>query len=475
MQRTTVMKTRNFISGIVAWLGLLTAALLGIHYQFEGGLSGAGRIVGGISTWLSGGSQEFNAESDSHILLAPGDPVFLQTADGEFRQIGRVRNHFGPTKLEAWTRQATVLLYPDQLSELPAGSVVLEYHTAPTSLDSVVTTLLTPERQKEIALLIAEDWKQHHSDVMSKLQPVLERSVIKTLSAIEAELPRVIEAHRGDLARLSDRYQAEMVRRQLVPLVKTEILPIVQEEIRPVAMSVGQELWNRVSLLSFTWRYLYDASPLPERNTLRTEFDRFLVEEVTPVLELRTPEFVAVTERILKRISRNEKVRRIIRDNLKTIAADSELHRIVWDVLQESVLKNTTLRMVLKNSWESPEVQDALKLATTRFEPTARKIGDTIFGSREGGVTAEFAQVLRTQILMKDRRWLIAKAVSRRESISTRTPFRIIPATDFTPYPLRFEGVEHSPLTETSDSPSAPAETQEQMGLVPIAMPASKQ
>jgi hypothetical protein len=452
------MRTRHFISGIVAWLGLLITALLGLHYQFEGGLSGAGQIMGGISTWLSGGSQEFNVESVSPILLAPGDPVFLQTANGEFLQIGRVRNHFGPTKLEAWTRRATVLLYPDQLSGLTSGSVVLEYHTAPTSLDSVVTTLLTPERQKEIALLIAEDWKQHHSDVVSKLQPVLEASVLKALVAIEAELPGVIEAHRGDLAKLSDRYQSEMVRRQLVPLVKTEILPIVQEEIRPVAMSVGQELWNRVSLLSFTWRYLYDVSPLPERNTLKTEFDRFLIEEVTPVLELRTPEFVVVTERIMKRISRNEKVRRIIRDNLRTIASDSELHRIIWDVLQESVMKNSRLRMVLKDSWESPEVQEALQLATTRFEPTARKIGDTIFGSRDGGVTAEFAQVLRTQILMKDRRWLIVKADSGSESISTRIPIRIIPGTDFTSYPLRFEGVEQSPLTETSDTPSASAQ-----------------
>lgn len=452
------MKTRHFISGVVAWVGLITAALLGMHYQFEGGLGGAGRVLGGISTWLAGGSQEFTATSDDYILLAPGDPVFLQTAEGEFQQIGRVRNHFGPTKLEAWTRQATVLLYPDQLSTLPSGSVVLEYHTAPTSLDSVVSTLLTPERQKEIALLIAEDWKQHHADVVSTLQPVLEASVIKALSAIEAELPRVIEAHREDLAKFSDRYQSEMVRRQLVPLVKTEILPIVQEEIRPVALSVGQELWNRVSLLSFTWRYLYDVSPLPERNTLKTEFDRFLIEEVTPVLELRTPEFVAVTERILKRISRNEKVRRIVRDNLKTIAADSELHRIVWNVLQESVLKNTTLRMVLKDSWESPEVQEALKLATTRFEPTARKIGDTIFGSREGGVTAEFAQVLRTQILMKDRRWLIAKSANGSELTSTRTPFRIIPATDASSYPLRFEGVEQSPLTATAETPTAPAQ-----------------
>jgi hypothetical protein len=61
----------------------------------------------------------------------------------------------------------------------------------------------------------------------------------------------------------------------------------------------------------------------------------------------------------------------------------------------------------MRDYWASAEVQDAMSAATANFETTARAIGDTIFGSREGGVTPEFARVLRTQILMKDRRWFV--------------------------------------------------------------------
>jgi hypothetical protein len=109
-----------------------------------------------------------------------------------------------------------------------------------------------------------------------------------------------------------------------------------------VATELGKDLWNRVSLFSFTWRYLYDVSPLPEKNAVKLEFDRFMKEEVTPALESRSNEFVAVTERILGRISRNEKVRSVIRENLKKVATDKELQSIVWAIVQESVINNQT-------------------------------------------------------------------------------------------------------------------------------------
>jgi hypothetical protein len=49
-------------------------------------------------------------------------------------------------------------------------------------------------------------------------------------------------------------------------------------------------------------------------------------------------------------------------------------------------------------------------VAAERLEPTARRIGDLLFGTRETGVSPEFARVLRSQILGKDRRWLVLAA-----------------------------------------------------------------
>lgn len=454
------MQTRKFIVGTTAWLALIIGGVLAVLGQFAASGRGASETVAGIAGWLAGAPQEYSAVSASYLLLASGDPIFLKTEDGRYRQVGRVRNNFTPPPadsskpvlphVEAYTQKATVVLYDSAVDKAFPLGYQLEYHTTPTALDWVATTLITSERQQQIAEIIARDWEQHREQVMLKLQPIVETGIGKCVEAIETELPTVLNAHRGDFGKLADRYQVEIIRNQIVPLVRTEILPIVQEEARPLATEVGKDLWNRVSLFSFTWRYLYDVSPLPEKNAVKLEFDRFMKEEVTPALESRSNEFVAVTERILGRISRNEKVRSVIRENLKKVATDKELQSIVWAIVQESVINNQTLRTTMRDYWASAEVQEAMSAATANFETTARTIGDTIFGSREGGVTPEFARVLRAQILMKDRRWFVITAKPPTPALLPRPEVGglvMVAATQPKPFPLEFEGAEQSPLS----------------------------
>ena len=466
------MQTRKFILGTTTWLALISGGVLAVLGQFAASGRGASETVAGIAGWLAGAPQEYSAVSASYLLLASGDPIFLKTEDGRYRQVGRVRNNFTPPPadssqpvlphVEAYTQKATVVLYDSAVDKVFPLGYQLEYHKTPTALDWVANTLITSERQQQIAEIIARAWEQHREQVMLKLQPIVETGIGKCVEAIETELPTVLNAHRGDFGKLADRYQVEIIRNQIVPLVRTEILPIVQDEVRPLATELGKDLWNRVSLFSFTWRYLYDVSPLPEKNAVKLEFDRFMKEEVTPALESRSNEFVAVTERILGRISRNEKVRSVIRENLKKVATDKELQTIVWAIVQESVINNQTLRTTMRDYWASAEVQDAMSAATANFETTARTIGDTIFGSREGGVTPEFARVLRAQILMKDRRWFVIAPKPVTPALLPRPEVGglvMVAATQPMPFPLEFEGAEQSPLSvyhsengETRDS-----------------------
>lgn len=454
------MQTRKIILGTSTWLALIIGGIVAINSQFAASGHGPSETVAGIADWLTGAPQEYLVVSATHLLLADGDPIFLQTDDGRYRQVGRVRNNFAPPPAdssrpvlphtEAYTQKASVVLYDSAIDDAFPLGYQLEYHTTPTALNWVATTLITPERQQQIAEIIARDWEKHREQVMLKLQPVVETGIGKCVEAIEAELPTVLHAHRSDFGKLADRYQVEIIRNQIVPLVRAEILPIVQEEVRPLANDLGKDLWNRVSLFSFTWRYLYDVSPLPEKNAVKLEFDRFMKEEVTPALELRSNEFVAVTERILGRISRNEKVRSVIRENLKKLAADAELQSIVWSIVQESVINNQSLRTAMHDYWTSAEVQKAMSAATANFETTARTIGDTIFGSREGGVTPEFARVLRAQILMKDRRWFVISAKPASPPLLPRPEVAGLVMTVGTqpmPFPLEFEGAEQSPLS----------------------------
>ena len=142
----------------------------------------------------------------------------------------------------------------------------------------------------------------------------------------------------------------------------------------------------------------------------------------------------------------------MVRENLRKVMSDPELQAIIWDVLQEAVVENVALRTSLLDYWKSADVQDTLQLASVRFEPAARAIGDTIFGNRESGITPEFSRVLRTQILMKDRRWLVViPKPDRRSSVVTPDGselLQIIPAVEPMLFPIDFEGETKSPLTE---------------------------
>lgn len=450
------MTKRHRNLGAFIWVfGLIVSAALWV-VSSKGPNSGATSIAGDVASWASGSARDFFVRSDNYVLLFSGDPVFLQRPDGGYLQVGHVQNHFGPPDREEWTHDAIVSLYESSLREQFPNGYSLEVHSASTSLDQVLSSLLTPEKQKRIATIIAEDWNAHRDELLQKLSPVIQSSLSRAVDSIESQLPRVLEARRPEFAKLADRYQTTLVREQIVPLVRQEILPIVQEEVRPVARELGKQLWDRVSLWSFTWRYLYDVSPLPEKNALKSEFNRFLVEEVTPAIEARTDEFVAVTERIVGRVSRNEKVREVIRDNLKRVASDPELQAIIWQVIQESVIQNQDLKKSLTTYWDSEEVREMLALAATNFEPTARAIGDAIIGGRSEGITAEFSRVLRAQILMKDRRWLVivprfetdSQTATENSAQGRNLPQLLMKsATVPTLFPLEFEGTTQSPLT----------------------------
>lgn len=447
--------------GLVLWLSLAAWATLGIGGQAGGDAQTLSVLSSELLRWLLGANQEYSAASESSLLLAPNDPIFLEDKEGRLVQIGRVRTAFGLTQDPVTTQSAQLLIDEQQLRSVCPGGFSLAYHSTPTSLAWVAKTLISPERRDEIAGILARDWELQSAQVLSRLEPILLQGLKQIAAAVEAELPAVLDRHRSDFAGLADRYQGELVQQKIVPLVRREILPIVEQEIRPVALQLGRELWERVSLWSFTWRYLYDVSPLPERNAVKREFERFLADEVTPAMESRTEIFVAVTERIVARISANQEVRRVIRESLRSAATDAELQKVVGSILRELFLDNTAMHQELGDYLASEEVRSALEVATGSFEPSARAIGDAVFGNRTDGITAEFSRVMRTQILLKDRRWLVVVPESGTSGrLQDKAPIAIRFAESDDEFPLEFEGRQQSPLTVSEQSPGGTLQEQ---------------
>jgi hypothetical protein len=199
-----------------------------------------------------------------------------------------------------------------------------------------------------------------------------------------------------------------------------------------VAESIGRELWDRASLWRFGWRAAYDKSPLPSRNLVQQEWDRFVEQEAVPVFDQHMEEIVDAVQRTLADVSSDTEVRQEIGDALGLIMEDPATIDLFRKILRESIVDNPKLHQVWRDVWGSEQARSALQTAGDRMEPVVRQIGDDLFGTREQGINPDFARVLRNQILGKDRRWIVA---SLSDSSTSSTPMEIEPADLVMPYP----------------------------------------
>lgn len=447
---------RHFSLGLLVISAVLWWAGTALKEELAAQSSSIPELAEDVGEWVTGQSRVLSTQSPAHLLVALDDPVFQQQEDGTYRQVGLLVNIDGGTTRDAsWEKEFDLEIYQDALLKCPDG-YELHYHRTSLSLDSVVRTLAPKERQDEIKAYLAEEWQKNKQQFLLELRPVMTEGIRTALKAVEQELPEILSAHRKEFEAIGDRYETEILKEDLVPLVRKEILPIVQKEASPVVEDVGRDLWKRVSLWGFAWRYVFDQSPLPKKDRVKGEFQRFVREEAVPELESRTDQFIRVTERIVRRSMDNPRVKAVLRENLKQVAEDPELQKLIWNVVRESLIENERLRDSIEDYLKEHETRTVMQIAGGRVEPMIRHIGDILFGTRENGITPEFSRILRLQILQKDRRWFVLVPTDTEEAedaaeagSTTAADFVRVVDMQRTPmvYPVGFGGEIQSPLT----------------------------
>ncbi len=340
--------------------------------------------------------------------LAIGDPVV--TVDGAgFEQIGEVDGLFRegsplPDR-EAVVSEATLTFYAATPPIGPKSQLTL--FETPDTLAWVAETLLPKERTREVASVLQRYFALHREQMFAALRPVVENMVRDALSAIQTEFPVVFQRHRAELERLGRDYQESVFREQLLPIIKRDIWPLVQIEAEPLAAEIGWELWNRLSLWSFGWRMTYDWMPLTGQELVRREWNRFLRDEVRPVLNTHQGDFLEIVRQAAFAMAHNEDVRRVIGGSLTEMLANPKVQTVLVRFFDELIIQNGRLRDVVSRRWQSDETQKAIQVVSVRMEPAAQHVGQIVLGSIEDGLTPEFVAVLRTRILSKDQRWIM--------------------------------------------------------------------
>jgi hypothetical protein len=405
------MKHYRMWIGMAFWCGLLcvlwglvggqgrTAPTTGRHYL---------SALWGYYT----SSRNLELRLPAECELSAGDPIFAADGKGALEQVGIIvgfsheaKTH--PSRGDARTAEAVLFPSAPELTR----PIRAYYFRAPDSLESVVETLLPPERRKQIEGELTAALQEHQQELLQALQPVLNKSVREAWAILEQDLPAVLDKHHAQLTTIAGKNKEEILKRELIPLIRKEVWPIVRKDSDPLVRQVSSELWQRVSLWAFAWRGLLDRLPgLRGRHRTEDELKRFLDQEALPILARHEEDFLAVIEIILRDLADNDKVKAAFQRCAAAVAEDPEVQRVLNDILHEVALENPRFWQTVRQTLTSKEAQDAIRLTGNRLEPTVRRVSDVVLGTREG-LTPEFNRALRQQILLKDRHGILLGAL----------------------------------------------------------------
>jgi len=338
------------IAGGLIWLGLLA----GIVFLCRTVTETNPEAIGDLVTYASHQRHSIEVESGARLPLKPGDPIYRDGSD-DAKPIGMVwsskHQSDGSTRL-------SVVMYAT--CPTITSQDYLVYREAADSVDWMLRTMFHKKKQDELKGLIQEAVQENQVDLVNAFKPVVVKSLKEATGLIRDDLAAAFQKRQPQLDKLSQRYQSDVLQKKLLPVFQEEVWPIVQSESEPLVAEISREIWDEVSVFGFGWRYIYDQSPLPKKKLTEKKFKRFVEEKAKPIITAHLDEILVLQKQISAKVVKNEKVKH----------------------------------------------QRAFALANQKLDPVIRAIGMSLFGTPDGGVTPEFASVLRRRILRKDSRWL---------------------------------------------------------------------
>ncbi len=391
-----------------------TAASLAVHHLRDPAEGRDRRAISGLGSYIFGGSFEVRLRFPEDVEIAAGDPIYIRGPQGVLRPAGEVRSllrdgsplpilHSFPGD---GVREVKCAIPRDSIAGL-AGEPRVRLLMVPQTMSWVFKTLIPPERMASII----REWNDfllgEREEIFKTLNPVIAEFLREVEDVLSADLPPVLRAHQEELGAIGRRLNEEMIQKEIKPLLRTELWPIIEHRAQPAIEALMGELMKKAPLWSFTWRYIYQSLPLTSDRYLKEALARFWREDAIPILKAHSDDFLLIAQDIVREASGNRRLSEAFRLSFERLMADDELRHLVRIVFQEVVLDNPHFHESMRKFWNSPQVERSLESLSARLEPFVRKLGAEVLGTPEGGITREFASVLRTQILRKDLRWVL--------------------------------------------------------------------
>jgi len=396
----------GMVWGTILVVGMVAvASAIGLE-ALTGTGSADHRMAGLMEYWFS---REVHVRrvAPRHWVNA-SDPIFYRRSDGQWSQVGSVESVASSDQTgDRQPRDVDVTLCWHARELSPNDCRLIAFRNLGT-MSETLAILFPVEKQAVVRHQIETAMRQHGDALASSILPLVEQSVRRSLPVIETELLAALSRHSDEVDALSSRWKDEWVRGRLLPLAQGKILPIAQTHAEPVVRDIGRQLWDRASLWSFTWRAVYDKTPLPRKDLMREEWERFVRDEAIPVIEEHADQLAEALQKTLADVAKDPSIRGEVGSALNALVDDAQTRALISSLLRETLIENVAVRQVWIDVWTSEAAHAAIEQSSQLIEPLVRQIGAEIVGSPETGITPGFARVLRHQILGKDRSWIVA-------------------------------------------------------------------
>ena len=351
----------------------------------------------GDAVYLDAGSPMAAMPRHTENLGAPIGEISALVEDGEVRPI-----------FVGVAKQARLRFFDSSTADLRRDASV-HLLVVPDAFAWVVDTLLTEGNLPRVAAEWNDTMLLHREKIFGHITPIVVRAIEELEATIAESTPPFLRRHEAEIAQLTTALQARFDDATITRLFEREVWPIGEQELRPIVEELGKQIWNKVPVWGFTWRLMYQSLPLTRDDHFERAWQEFVTTEIVPIVKSSQGDILAAVKRVARQALSNEQVVDTLREAFLAMTSHPTFQSLAQQYIKECFLDNPSFHERMKSVANSPEVDRALAAATPHLEPMFRRMGDIIFGTREQGITQEFARVLRAQILQKDRRRIVVR------------------------------------------------------------------
>jgi hypothetical protein len=409
------------VLGLAVWLGVIAWAVVGWQQNpsAEPLATTACEVVRFVV--IPGESRLVRCEAG--VAVKTGEAIFELTADGSARLVGRMESTpIGPK---------AVFFAGMPFERLERSE--LRLHEADLSTASLMQMLLPAEKRSVLMSSLSRAWTEREAEILAAMEPAIAEMFGSVYPVAAEELEASAVRHWPDLEAVFMRHREQYLDVELAQLGRSVAWPMIREKAQPLTDRLAREIWQRVSVWKFGWRYVYDKVGLGD-GSLEKEWNRFVTSDAMPIIESHTGEFVELAYAIFEQMAVDPQFQETLRSAVARLVNDPEFQRIAGEMVKESLIDNARVREAVSAAWSTPPVQSAMKQVLKIVAPIIEESANTILSDGRGGPSRELVRVLRSGILGKDHRWW--QFVSTEDMPTVADSLLARRSTDAIAYPL---------------------------------------